>query len=82
MPMAKREVLTPAQAALWLEALPPVEIKNRLLDYLEWQAKHGKIILHGAHYFRLLHYGYRPREETMSKRTAGLRALIQQVGQS
>ena len=81
--MTKRpDALTPAQAAEWIDALPPVELKNRLLDYLLWQASHGKRLLHSAHYFRVAHYGFQPRASTVEKRLAPLRALTQQIGGS
>lgn len=80
--MPNLKPLTPAQAADWLEALPPVEIKNRLLDYLRWQAAHQKILLHFAHYARLLHYGYTPRTETTQRRRAQLNPLTDGIGRS
>ena len=77
-----RDVLTPAQAFAWLNALPPVEIKNRLLDYLQWQAEHSKRLLHFAHYARLLHYGYAPRQETTERRTRAMKPLTDGIGRS
>ena len=79
--MAKRpSPLSPAEAAAWLDALPPVEIKNRLVDYLLWQAAHGKRLLHSAHYFRVARYGYQPRASTTEKQLNLLRPLTQRIG--
>lgn len=77
----KREILTPAIAFAWLQDLPPMEIKNRLLDYLRWQAEHGKRLLHSAHYFRLVKFGCQPRDSTKAKREAQMTAALGGVTQ-
>jgi len=74
--------LTPAEAADWWEALPPVEIKNRIGDYLRWQASHGKRLLHFAHYMRVAYYGFHPREGTIQKRLVPLRPLLERIGRT
>lgn len=78
--MPKLLPLSPAEAADWIDALSPVEIKNGLLDYLRWQAAHGKILLHFAHYARILHYAATPREETTAKRMGAIRKLSHTIG--
>ena len=76
MPKPPREVLTPASAFSWLEDLPPMEIKNRLLDYLRWQAEHGKRLLHSAHYFRIVKFGAAPRASTMARRELQTKQML------
>lgn len=80
--MSKPVPLTPIQASEWLDSLPPIEIKLRLVDYLRWQAAHGKRILHGAHYFRVVKYGYQPRASTMAKQGVVLRDLTKTIGRT
>ena len=76
MPKPKPDVLTPAIAFAWLQDLPPMEIKNRLLDYLRWQAEHGKRLLHSAHYFRIVKYGAVPRASTVARREAQTKKVL------
>lgn len=76
MPKPLRDILTPATAFAWLEDLPPMEIKNRLLDYLRWQAEHGKRLLHSAHYFRIVKYGAAPRASTVARREAETKKVL------
>lgn len=78
----KPKPLTPGEAADWLDALAPIEIKNQLIDYLRWQATHGKILLHSAHYFRMIHYGSKPRPETEAKRWEQVRPLTNGIGRT
>ena len=54
--------MTPKEAYDLLEALPPVDIKNSLMDMLFWQAKKGKVLVHIAWYLNCLKYGTKPRQ--------------------
>lgn len=48
----KAIALTPRQAADWIEVMPPVEVKNCLLDLLIWQARNHKALVHVSWYLR------------------------------
>lgn len=78
--MTKPVPLSPATVADWLDQLSPVAIKNGLIDYLRWQAAHGKILLHFAHYARVLHFKEKPRESTMQKRAEQFHGLTKGIG--
>ena len=67
--------MTAQEAAEFLEGLPPVTIKLRLVELLEWQAKKGLSVVHLNWYLRKL------REQKMSPESyAKMRSLTQTVG--
>ena len=47
-----RQILSPSEAADFIDSLSPVEVKNRLLDLLLWQAAHGRVLVHFSWYLR------------------------------
>lgn len=82
--------MTPQQAYDALEEIPPVEIKNLLMDSLNWQAKHPLLkskprpIVHASWYLQRIIYGWKNRD-VWKKRERGdgsaqhIRTLAQKI---
>ena len=69
--------MTAQEAATFLESLPPVTIKLKRVDLLEWQAKRGLSVVHLNWYIRKL------QEPKMSQESLSrLRSLTQTVGRT
>ena len=66
--------MTAYDAATFLESLPPVTIKLRLVELLEWQAAKGKAVVHLNWYLRKLREPQmKPGQRTrMADLTAGI----------
>ena len=67
--------MTPSDAADFIDSLSPVEVKNRLLDLLLWQAKRGKTLVHISWYLRKM-------KEPKPQDFPDFRALTQSIGNS
>lgn len=72
----KPHTLTPSQAADWLEAMPPIEIKNRLIDLLLWQAKHNKSLVNFGWYARKM------QEPKLKPLSSEWREMTSSIGKS
>ena len=55
--------MTPKEWAEELEGMPPVFIKQHLVQMLEWQAAKGKHLVHVGWYLRCIAYAWKTRYE-------------------
>lgn len=73
--------MTPSEAALKLDRLPPALVKLKLVELLEWQARNDKKLVHIGWYLRCIFFEQEPRPTTRgAEGRAKVVALVQQAG--
>mgnify|MGYP001608486861 CR=1 FL=1 len=75
--------MTASEAAGMVEGMSPAEFKLAFVRLLEWQAQHGKSLVHLSWYLNCLKYQRDPRplKATLGTRQA-VAALTHGIGQS
>ena len=73
--------MTPSDAALKLDRLPPALVKLKLVELLEWQAAHNKRIINLAWYLNTIFFEQEPRPTKRgAEGRAKVAALVKQAG--